>query len=323
MAKLKQDSVRFEPMFEALCQSLARDGVVEVSSGAFAEMPCDTTRMAFVLNQPEVHEHITLPAVPNAEKNIEHSQDQREKGNLAFKDRDFETAIKYYTESVYWAPSPKDDATHCLSLAHANRSAALFHLKRYPECITDMDSALEHDYPKNMRYKLYERKGRCYANMDKVDQAQKNFSLAMSCLDEVKMDKKKKKAMEKSFDECLVSCRKRLQAPKQDKFRITHNCPAPEFDGPQHDVFGSLTASVDVAYDEQRGRYIVARDYLPPGKVVMLEKPFAATVLQHKARTHCHHCTKRTVTALPCLTCPNVGFCSKKCRAQADRKSVV
>ena len=316
MAKPGVERVRFSHMYESLCQSMAESGTVEMSSEAFAKMPCDTTRVAFALNQAEIHQHITPP--PRiSQKDSKHSQDQRENGNLAFKERDFESALKHYSESICWAPTSKEDDSDCISLGHANRSAALFHLKRYPECIIDIDYALEHNYPKNMRYKLYERKGRCYANMDKLDQAQRNFNQAMACLEEVKMEKKKKKAMEKSFDDCLASCRKRVQSAKQEKFKIVHNCSKPDFDGPQNEVFGSLSSSVDVEYSEEKGRFIVAKDYIPAGKIVMIEKPFASVLLPHKARTHCHHCLKRTVTPLPCLSCTHVVFCSKKCRAQA------
>ena len=303
-------------MFESLCGWMDSAGIVQVTSEAFAQMPCDTTRVAFILNQPEVHKYID-PVEETREKAPHLSEDLREKGNQFFKNRDYETCIQYYTKSIHWAPTCKEDESNCLSLSFANRSAALFHMKLYNECIMDVDNALDHNYPKSMRYKLYERKGRSYANLDKFDQAQKNFTQAMTCLEEIKMEKKKKKAMEKSFDECLDSCRKRKLAPKQEKFKIIHNCKQPDFDSPQNEVFQSLSSSVDVSYAEDKGRFIVAKEYIPPGKIIMIEKPFASVLLPSQSVSHCHHCLKRSITSLPCLSCPDVGFCTKKCRAQA------
>ncbi|ESO01267.1 hypothetical protein HELRODRAFT_122600, partial [Helobdella robusta] len=48
-----------------------------------------------------------------------------------------------------------------LAVAIANRSAALFHLKRYNESLIDIDLSLSKGYPQHLLFKLYERKGDC------------------------------------------------------------------------------------------------------------------------------------------------------------------
>lgn len=48
------------------------------------------------------------------------------------------------------------------SIILANRSAALYHLEKYDLALRDIQRALDHQYPKQMMYKLTERKARCY-----------------------------------------------------------------------------------------------------------------------------------------------------------------
>jgi SET and MYND domain-containing protein 4 len=44
-----------------------------------------------------------------------------------------------------------------LSIIYANRSACLYHLENYDLAISDIQRALDHGYPKDLRYKVYDR----------------------------------------------------------------------------------------------------------------------------------------------------------------------
>lgn len=55
----------------------------------------------------------------------------RKQGNELFKTRDYESASKAYTKSVFYAKEIDDH----LSIAYANRSAVLFEKQRYKECL--------------------------------------------------------------------------------------------------------------------------------------------------------------------------------------------
>ena len=52
-----------------------------------------------------------------------------------------------------------------MSLAVANRSAALLRLGHLEAALEDVDLALASGYPKDLRYKLYDRKIRLAANL--------------------------------------------------------------------------------------------------------------------------------------------------------------
>ncbi len=56
--------------------------------------------------------------------------------------------------------------THCFL-----RSAALYHLSHYPDCLQDIDLALKYRYPKNLEHKLHQRKGQCLNKIGKHEEA--------------------------------------------------------------------------------------------------------------------------------------------------------
>ncbi|XP_014222208.2 SET and MYND domain-containing protein 4-like [Trichogramma pretiosum] len=79
-------------------------------------------------------------------------------------------AWEYYCKAVALAPCTDQDAS--LPLAYANRSACLFHLKRYAECAADCDKALrELSYPDSMRPNLLRRKAKCLKILDQTTSA--------------------------------------------------------------------------------------------------------------------------------------------------------
>lgn len=94
-------------------------------------------------------------------KNSSKAKELRETGNKEFENEHYSYSMKYYTLSLVYAPLGTED----LSLALANRSAALFFLGKYEDCITDIELALEHGYRANMQHKLHIRSARCYLKL--------------------------------------------------------------------------------------------------------------------------------------------------------------
>ncbi len=64
----------------------------------------------------------------------------RDEGNAKFGARDDRSALKLYTESVVCAPKWGPE----LGLAFGNRSAALYHMGRYRECLRDVQLAIKY-----------------------------------------------------------------------------------------------------------------------------------------------------------------------------------
>ena len=43
-----------------------------------------------------------------------------------------------------------------------NRSVVLFNQSDYENCLSDISAALHFGYPENLKYKIYERQGKCH-----------------------------------------------------------------------------------------------------------------------------------------------------------------
>ena len=68
-------------------------------------------------------------------------------------------------------------SSRIFSLAAANRSLALVRLDKHEAAVEDISLSLESGYPGHNRYKLLERKGKCYLQLGQ-------YSLAEQCLRE-------------------------------------------------------------------------------------------------------------------------------------------
>ncbi|KAL0994831.1 hypothetical protein UPYG_G00127720 [Umbra pygmaea] len=89
-------------------------------------------------------------------KDPEKATSWREKGNASFKPGT--TLLQLcYSQGVCHASLTSDQ----LALCYANRSAALFHLQHYKECLEDIQRALKHGYPSHLQAKLRGRQTQC------------------------------------------------------------------------------------------------------------------------------------------------------------------
>lgn len=104
-------------------------------------------------------------------------------GNKAFLQNKFLKALKLYTKSVAYAlPNTTE-----LAVAFANRSAALFRLKRYEACLVDVNRALKENHSELAEewvQKLLKRKQECVAKLKenhaaKMNHLVKYFSLLL------------------------------------------------------------------------------------------------------------------------------------------------
>lgn len=163
----------YQDIITQLCEILRSRSEIECTSDLFKGIP-PNEKVSFAYNL--LHEEGLLPHfIKTTSKSIDHALECRTLGNKAFcRKRDAE-ALKYYTSSV--SLSPKNSRE--LSIAYANRSAVLFKVKKFDLCILDIDRALSHDYPDTLKYKLYERKGKCLLQIGRSTEAKKLFSVSM------------------------------------------------------------------------------------------------------------------------------------------------
>lgn len=97
-----------------------------------------------------------------------------------------------------------------------------------------------------------------------------------------------------------------------------------------------LSSSVDFEYNEEEGRFAVAKSNIQIGEKILSEEPHCVMLLEKFSKSHCQHCFKRyrkiiifqlllitysnyfrTLAPLACPTCSHVVFCSVSCRQTA------
>ena len=96
------------------------------------------------------------------------SAHKRNAGNQAFQKKKDQEALNLYSEAVFSSDVATEEGKKDCSLALANRSAVWMKLKKYEECLDDVNAAIYFKYPQNMLYKLFDRKAKCQVALSQV-----------------------------------------------------------------------------------------------------------------------------------------------------------
>ncbi|XP_044017331.1 SET and MYND domain-containing protein DDB_G0273589-like [Aphidius gifuensis] len=269
-------------------------------------------RVNFILNdlssEESTNKLVDLP--PANPKSAEVSLAHREAGNKYFTSqgkRNIDKAFEEYTKSMAFAPIKSRE----YSLACANRSAVLFECNWFEDCLTDINHALENNYPDNLKAKLYLRKACCL----QVLKPDESIEIKQAFADVKKWINK----MDKKIQEDIENKLKNHEFSKQIK--IGKCCKLiddvePKLNG-ENSLVPGLSSALDLNYTQRFGRHIIANRDIKPGEILGVQKPYVNVVdLRIKYRL-CWHCTKQTWASIPCDNCSDVIFCSKNCLDQA------
>lgn len=250
-------------------------------------------------------------------KSAEESNQRRQQGNEVFKAKDYYKALVFYNQSVIYAPYSKycenriclisstsansifdliqinigsllEKST--LSLALANRSAVLVHLKEYNLAVRDIQLALQSNYPDNQRYKLYDRLGYCHQQLGDPIKARVAYSVALDCLEQSDLTPDAVENWRRTLDKSLA------KLPASNKTATSNGVETikpPQLLGGASLEFPNASRTLSMESDENSGRYYVAAEDIKPGQTLVYEKPYAACLLPEKFTSHCHHCFAR------------------------------
>ncbi|XP_028277123.1 protein-lysine N-methyltransferase SMYD4 isoform X2 [Parambassis ranga] len=236
----------------------------------------------------------SMSAGYSVQKDAEQAAQCRERGNSSFKTRNYTEAALHYSQGVCFAPQSSEQ----LSLCYANRSAALYHLHNYKECLNDIDNALKNGYPSHLQHKLHDRRALCV-----------NYLSAQE------------KANEDDHNPASVN-------PKG-----SDRVPASPL-GP--DTFG-ICPQTNVGYNVEKGRHLVAVETIAAGEVILIDRPYSCVLIpgmeevkgkggQQDAETEvlfgtehrrCHFCLTETLSPVPCEGCSYSRYCSTSCQQEA------
>ncbi|XP_061104789.1 SET and MYND domain-containing protein 4 [Conger conger] len=219
----------------------------------------------------------------------------REQGNLSFRARDYAAAVLHYSKGACHAVQGGEESSLCL----ANRSAALFHLCLYQDCLEDIRRALDQGYPSHLQQKLLDRKTQCLNRLGQRAQ-QKEGRI--------------------NGDAKSISTGHRL----------------PRAYGPG--MVTCASPAVAFQFSPDKGRHLLAAKAIAAGEVVLEERAFGCVLIpggtpvtrpeKDKYKEvrdggiktelqHCHHCLRQTVNPVPCQGCSYAWYCGERCQREA------
>ena len=133
----------------------------------------------------------------------------------------------------------------------ANRSAVLLRLGYHEAALEDVNLALEAGYPKELKYKLLERKLILFKLLKRVDNIEKLKNEFIEGVNTSNVTEEKKKKMINDIDTDKIDMEVET---KELKYNIlTQKLETPHPDLP------CMTAFAEVKYEESRGRFVVAK----------------------------------------------------------------
>ena len=313
----------FQEWFDSISSTLKQTGNLKEISTQFGLLRSDEERISFGLSLACVHDVITVKPCFKPKSALE-SVNLRSKGNKLFQQKCYHEALEVYSCSILNAPI--ESHGHELSLALANRSAVLFHLREHRQCLEDIQQALSHGYPYELSYKLFDRQGKCLFVLGCGSEALDCFQKAKQALHQSKLDHKKKEVWLKELEMEICRC----QEMKTDKTQVIpgvltsnneHSPPLgfglPRLTHKENSKFISASRAVDITTSPVVGRHPVATQDIHVGDILIIEKPFASVLLPRHLETHCYHCLKRVSVPLPCYQCSTVRYCSNACAKES------
>ncbi|XP_024877449.1 SET and MYND domain-containing protein 4-like [Temnothorax curvispinosus] len=277
----------------------------------YKKLKTDQERVVFTLNV--MQEYDIVPTTTGMPKNAKESEKLREQGNQVFVKGIFNNttcidALKLYTKSIAFAPYPSEQ----LALGYANRSAVLFHVGLYLECIQDIDRALALSYPDNLKAKLYLRKTECLIIL-------RNYSVedilkeAQYWLDKMSSNDTSREKLKAKLDNLRdKTVQTELRTMNTDA-KISEPPPLPATQSHNNEV-PCASDAVAIKYNNRYGRHIVATRDIDPGEVIAVEKPYSLILMQENMQTHCSNCLRVCWANVPCNYCTYAMYCSEECR---------
>ena len=121
------------------------DGAGAGSDAKHSESPAASKPVSKPVSKPKATEEVS----EEVSEEVRRSLEEKEKGNAAYKAKDFDTAIAHYDAAIALDPSNVSFIT--------NKAAVKFEQGRYDECIKDCETAIEKGRELRADYKLIAR----------------------------------------------------------------------------------------------------------------------------------------------------------------------
>ncbi|XP_039531578.1 SET and MYND domain-containing protein 4 isoform X2 [Pimephales promelas] len=217
----------------------------------------------------------------SVKKSPERASEFRQQGNLSFKVKDYTVAALYYSKGVCNA----DKNTEELSLCYANRSAALFYLGLYKECLQDIQRSMEAGYPSHLQDKLRTREA--------------------ACLDQLR---KPEKSNTPTTNHQTPPCEKSRNSTTSISHGVSvHFSP----EKGRHILATENKPAGEVVLEDEAFCYVL----IPSNKLNTETKKDGKTF--ETEDRHCHHCLSQSLSFVPCPNCSYSRYCGESCQKDA------
>ena len=286
-------------------------GVLQI----FDSKQTDTDRISFVRDLPYVDSAFQVEP-STASKNAAEARKWRDKGNALYQQKDYFRSVDCYTKSGHYAPitleitqencSVNDEFT----IAIANRSAAWYQLRRFDLALQDIDVSLYHEYPESLKYKLYDRRGKCYAELGQYQKAIDAYQDLKEYLTQTTvLEPKKIKTWQQTCDKQIKHMQDRISskestplsdaASENPQERIIKqlikklNPDPPPVKEPLSTLLPNASDCLEIKYESKSGRFGMAADDVNVGDCIINEFPHVSVLAQDHFSNRCYHCMKR------------------------------
>ncbi|XP_052868960.1 SET and MYND domain-containing protein 4 [Anopheles cruzii] len=300
--------------FQKYCLSV-RQSIGEDRFAEFAKLGSNEDRFRFVSGLSSIIDELRLKREYNG-KSMDQAIVFKTLGNKAFKGESWAEALVFYNKCYLSTPQQNVQEK---AIILANRSAALYHLERYDLALKDIERALDHRYPKQMLYKLTERKARCYLAKKDHEAALECFKATVTALDESDLPLERKQKLERDAQIMINLLPKNIEMERKVKKKAASKkgATATGRSAPSApERFIDKWLWFDYSADE--GRFARTIADLKPNTILLLERPHVSTLLEDYSLDHCSHCFKRAAVPIACARCSDVVFCSDECEAKAN-----
>lgn len=86
---------------------------------------------------------------------------------------------------------------------------------------------------------------------------------------------------------------------------------------PPHPSYPCASSKLEVVFNDQMGRHVIARGDIGPGEVLIKEEPYFTLLLKSQCLFSCSYCLSRNANLYPCHSCCFALYCSTECRKKA------
>ncbi|CAG0924533.1 unnamed protein product, partial [Notodromas monacha] len=227
------------------------------------------------------------------------------------------TALKYLNCAIKEA----DENSEELFQAKKYRAEVFYNHCYYAEALQDLEDCLSAKALTEMELLVgLDLKARCLENLGKLAESRKCFMLAKKAGFPDGVHQGVQDILEQDWNlhiSCLDTCC--CLHPKSDweEFSPGFQVSSLMADGVNRFV-PTAAKCLELQSSEKYGRGFIAKDDLPPGTILISERPFARALSHSAADSHCNYCLTYCSFPIPCYKCKSAVFCSAKCQDMAN-----